>query len=47
MDTIVALGWSIVAGGIGTVVGAALGFFTSESLRERRQRRTNRKLNNL
>ncbi len=47
MDPIVALGWIITAGGVGTLLGAAVGFYASESMRERRLRITNRKLNNL
>lgn len=47
MDPTVALGWIIAAGGLGTLLGAAIGFYASESARERRLRITNHKLNNL
>lgn len=47
MDPIVALGWIYVVGGAGTLLGATIGFYTSEFMREQKLRTTNRKLNNL
>lgn len=47
MDTIVALGWIIAAGGLGTLLGATIGFYAAQVQQEARQRKTNHTLNNL
>lgn len=43
----VVLGLILVASGASMFLGAGIGFFASESLKERRQRKINKTLNNL
>ncbi|QRI45114.1 membrane protein [Microbacterium phage Shocker] len=47
MDETMALGWIIVAGSLGTLLGATVGYYAAQVQQEQKLRTTNRKLNNL
>lgn len=47
MDELFFAGWIIAALNIGILIGGTVGFYASESARERRLRTTNNKLNKL
>lgn len=47
MDETVALGWIVVAGNFGTLLGATVAYYAAQVQQEQKLRNTNRKLNNL
>lgn len=47
MDETVALGWIIVTGSLGTLLGATVGYYAAQVKQERQYRRVTHKLNNL